>query len=182
MFRLLFHVRQEELQLKLMKFVMRFTVIDEGGTVSFVAPCNALKALVAACSKFPADLEGLLTAAMPYDSDLKENVMNSLALFDEHNSDGQYDRIHSMIDYADEQKSHYNIPAFRVVDEITREESLRPVKAGLVLFNLKERRIIQVHNTYDNVRRQDRGRIHRGGEPTDRLYHYKLPMDWQIVP
>ena len=165
-----------------MKFVMRFTVIDESGTVSFVAPCNALKALVAACSKFPTDLEGLLTAAMPYDSDLKENVMNSLALFDEHNSDGQYDRIHRMIDYADEQKAHYNIPAFRVVDEITREESLRPVKAGLVLFNLKERRIIQVHNTYDNVRRQDRGRIHRGGEPTDRLYHYKLPLDWQIVP
>jgi hypothetical protein len=56
------------------------------------------------------------------------------------------------------------------------------VKAGLVLFNLKERRIIQVFNTYDNVRRQDRGRIHKGGEPTGKLYHYRLPMDWQIVP
>src|SRR4051794_9097800 len=66
-------VRQKEMQLRLMKFVMRFTVIDEGGTMSFVAPCNALKALVAACSKFPTDLEGLLSATVPYDSDLKEN-------------------------------------------------------------------------------------------------------------
>lgn len=165
-----------------MKFVMRFTVIDNGGTVSFVAPCNALKALVAACSKFPTDLELLLAASEPYDSDLKTNVLNSLALFDEHNREGQYERIHSMIDYADEQRTQHNIPAFRVVDEATRNASLQPVKAGLVLFNLKERRIIQVHNTYDNIRRQDRGRIHKGGEPTSTLYHYKLPMDWQIVP
>ncbi len=163
-------------------FVMRFTVIDENGTVSFVAPCNALKALVAACSKFPTDLDALLTAAMPYDSELKDNVMNGLALFDEHNGAGKYERIHNMIDHAGEQRAEHNLPAFRVVDETTREASLQPVKAGLVLFNLKERRIIQVHNTYDNIRRQDRGRVHKGGEPTDRLYHYRLPMDWQIVP
>ncbi|MEO8285330.1 MAG: hypothetical protein ABI670_02715 [Chloroflexota bacterium] len=161
---------------------MRFTVIDNDGSVSFVAPCNALKALVAACSKAPSDVESLLAAAEPYDSDLKENVLSSLALFDEHNTDGKLDRIHSMIDYADEQRTQHDIPAFRVVDETTRQASLQPVKAGLVLFNLKERRIIQVHNTYDAVRRQDRGRIHRDGEPTDRLYHYRLPMDWQIVP
>jgi len=171
----------KELQLTSM-FVMRFTVIDENGTVSFVAPCNALKALVAACSKFPADLEELLTAAMPYDSELKDHVMNGLALFDEHNGAGQYERIHNMIDHAGEQRTEHTLPAFRVVDETTREASLQPVKAGLVLFNLKERRIIQVHNTYDNVRRQDRGRVHKGGAPTGRLYHYKLPMDWQIVP
>jgi hypothetical protein len=163
-------------------FVMRFTVIDNDGSVSFVAPCNALKALVAACSKEPTNVESLLAAAEPYDSDLKENVLSGLALFDAHNPDGKLDRIHSMIDYADEQRTQHNIPAFRVVDETTREASLQPVKAGLVLFNLKERRIIQVHNTYDAVRRQDRGRIHQGGEPTDRLYHYRLPMDWQIVP
>ena len=163
-------------------FVMRFTVIDERGTVSFVASCNALKALVAACSKFPADVESLLEASEPYDSDLKEKVMNSLALFDEHNGAGKYERIHSMLDYADEQRTQHDVPAFRVVDEKTRNASLQPVKAGLVLFNLKERRIIQIHNTYDNVRRQDRGRIHKGGEPTGKLYHYRLPMDWQIVP
>jgi hypothetical protein len=163
-------------------YVMRFTVIDPSGVVSFVAPCNALKALVAACSKYPTDLEGLLTASTRYDSDLKNNVLNGLALFDEQNAKGSYDQIHSAIDYAEEQHAQHNIPAFRVVDEVTRKASLEPVKAGLVLFNLKEQRIIQVHNTYDNVRRQDRGRIHRGGQPTRQLYHYSLPMDWQIVP
>ena len=163
-------------------YVMRFTVVDNEGSTSFVAPCNALKALVAACSKAPSNLEELLSVAVRYDSDIKDYVLNSLAVFDEHNSHANHDQIQTAIDYADEQRSAHNLPAFRVVDEPTREASLQPVKAGLVIFNLKERRIIQVHNTYDNVRRQDRGRIHRGGEPTNRLYHYKLPMDWQIVP
>ncbi len=167
----------------LIMFVMRFTVVDSDGTVSFVAPCNALKAMVAACSKAPADLESLLSAAIHYDSDLKDYVLNSLSIFDEHNTrQGHYDHIHSGIAYAGEQHSEHNIPAFRVVDEITRHTSLQPVKAGLVLFNLKEHRIIQVQNTYDSVKRRDRGRIHKAGAPTDRLYHYSLPLDWQIVP
>jgi hypothetical protein len=161
---------------------MRFTVIDPSGTVSFVAPCNALKALVAACSKYPPDLESLLAASTRYDTALQDKVLNSLAVFDEHNTDGSYEQIRSAIDYAEEQRAEHNIPAFRVVDETTRQASLEPVKAGLVLFNLKERRIIQVHNTYDNVRRQDRGRIHKDGEPTKQLYSYILPPDWQIVP
>jgi hypothetical protein len=163
-------------------FVMRFTVIDPGGTVSFVAPCSALKALVAACSKYPTDLESLLSACARYDTELQSKVLDGLSVFDEHNAEGRYEQIHSAIDYAEEQRAGHNIPAFRVVDETTRQASLEPVKAGLVLFNLKERRIIQVHNTYDNVRRQDRGRIHKDGEPTKQLYHYILPQDWQIVP
>jgi hypothetical protein len=163
-------------------FVMRFTVIDHEGTVSFVAPCNALKALVAACSKQPSNLESLLAETTRYDTDLRDNVLNGLAVFDEHNTNGSFQQIHSALDYAEEQRSHHRVPAFRVVDATTREASLMPVKAGLVLFNLKERRIIQVQNTYDNIRRKDRGRIHRGGEPTARLYHYDLPPNWQIVP
>jgi hypothetical protein len=163
-------------------FVMRFTVIDHEGTVSFVAPCNALKALVAACSKAPTNLETLLSASTRYDTDLKNYVLNALAAFDEHNIGGNYGQIHSAIDYAGEQRSQHQIPAFRVVDETTRQASLQPVKAGLVLFNLKDRRIIQVHNTYADVKRKDRGRIHEGGAPTRRLYHYELPREWQIVP
>lgn len=163
-------------------FVMRFTVIDQAGTVSFVAPCNVLKALVAACSKYPTTVTELLEASVRYDNDLCGRVLNNLAMFDEHNFDGNYEQIHSVIDYAGEQHTEQNIPAFRVVDEKTREASLQPVMSGLVLFNLKERRIVQVQNTYDNVRRQDKGRIHKDGEPTPQLYHYKLPSDWQIVP
>ena len=163
-------------------FVMRFTVIDPQGTVSFVAPCNALKALVASCSKAPAHLDDLLWASTRYDTDLKDYVLNGLAVFDEHNAEGRYDQIRSAIDYAGEQRNHHTLPAFRVVDDTTREASLQPVKAGLVLFNLKERRIIQVQNTYSDVKRRDRGRIHKGGTPTEKLYHYSLPMDWSIVP
>ncbi len=163
-------------------FVMRFTVIAPEGTVSFVAPCNALKALVAACSKAPTSLEALLSASTRYDNELKDHVLNSLAIFDEHNLHGSYANIHNVIDYADEQRSHHQIPAFRVVDETTRNASLQPVKAGLVLFNLKERRIIQILNTYDEVKRRDRGRIHEGGQPTRRLFHYELPGEWQILP
>jgi hypothetical protein len=165
-------------------FVMRFTVIDHAGTVSFVAPCTALKALVAACSKAATDLdlEGLLSAATPYDTDLKDYVLDSLSMFDEHNSHGSYEQIHSALDYAEEQRTQHAVPAFRVVDEPTRKASLEPVKAGLVLFNLKSRRIIQVQNTYADVKRRDRGRIHEGGAPTRRLYHYELPHEWEIVP
>jgi hypothetical protein len=163
-------------------FVMRFTIIDLTGTVSFVAPCTALKALVAACSNTPPDLQSLLSASTRYDTELKDFVLNSLSLFDEHNSHGSYEQIHSALDYAGEQRNHHNMPAFRVVDETTRKASLEPVKAGLVLFNLKDRRIIQVHNTYADVKRRDRGRIHEGGVPTRRLYHYELPHEWEIVP
>src|ERR1043165_8157752 len=106
-------------------FVMRFTVIAPEGPVSFVAPCNALKALVAACSKAPTSLEALLSASTRYDNELKDHVMNGLALFDEHNAQGSYGRIHNMIDYADEQRSQHEIPAFRVVDATTRDASLQ---------------------------------------------------------
>src|ERR671933_557432 len=117
--RLPFHVCAEGVSAVVM-FVMRFTVIDHTGTVSFVAPCTALKALVAACSKAPSDLEGLLSASTRYDNELK--------------------------DYVDEQRSQHSVPPLRGGDDATRRASLEPVKAGLVLFNLKDRRIVQVHN------------------------------------
>jgi hypothetical protein len=161
---------------------MRFTIVDTDGTVSFVAPCNALKALVAACGQGPTNLEGLLSASSRYDNSLESYVLNSLSLFDEHNTQGSYEHIHTAIDYAGEQRSHHSLPAFRVVDEVTRQVSLQPVKAGVVIFNLLERRIVQLHNTYAEVKRRDVGRIHEGGEPTERLYRYSLPHDWQIVP
>src|SRR5438128_2077925 len=109
-------------------FVMRFTVVDHRGTVSFVAPCNALKALVAACSQAPADLDTLLSASTHYDTDLKDYVLNGLATFDEHNAQGNYAHIHSAIDHAGKQRAHHHLPAFRVVDEVTRQTSLEPVK------------------------------------------------------
>jgi hypothetical protein len=52
----------------------------------------------------------------------------------------------------------------------------------LVVFNLKERRIIQVQNSYANLERRDRGRIRIDGEPTGMLFQYELPSDWMLVP
>ena len=43
-----------------MNDVMRFTVVDAAGRVSFVAPCAALDALVAACARGPRTLLALL--------------------------------------------------------------------------------------------------------------------------
>ena len=43
-----------------MRDVMRFTVIDSRGRVSFVAPCSGLEALVAACAMEPRTLEELM--------------------------------------------------------------------------------------------------------------------------
>jgi hypothetical protein len=71
---------------------------------------------------------------------------------------------------------------FRIWDAETRRASLEPGKLGLVIFNLKEQRIIQVQNSYSDLQRQGRGRIRLNGRPTPTLYHYKLPENWAILP
>jgi hypothetical protein len=66
--------------------VMRYNVIDADGTISFIAPWNTLKPLLAACSKRPAPetAADLLRLASVYHVGLQEYVLNGLALFDEH--------------------------------------------------------------------------------------------------
>ncbi len=71
---------------------------------------------------------------------------------------------------------------FRVVDEITREASLQPTGAGAVLFNLPERRVVQLVNTYREVRRQGRARVFNGDAWTGEIFPYRLPADWALVP
>ncbi|MCL5958728.1 MAG: hypothetical protein M1358_05310 [Chloroflexi bacterium] len=158
--------------------VMRLTVVDSRGNISFIAPCHSLKALVAGCSAQPKTLDDLLVAAEPYDARLRAYVLGGLAVFHEHNIDGHYDNIHAALVTAQPNST----PVFRVVDDITRQASLQPVKAGLVVFNLNEKRIIQVQNTYAEIKRVDRGRVRDEGLPTKQIYRYKLPSDWAIVP
>jgi hypothetical protein len=69
-----------------------------------------------------------------------------------------------------------------VVDEVTQEASLRPVKAGAIIFNLKDKRIIQIINSYHEIHRSGSGRIFDGISHTDRVYRYRLPEDWALVP
>jgi hypothetical protein len=161
-------------------FVMRYTVIDSAGSVSFVGPCSWLKALVAGCATTPATLDALLQEASRYDHEMRDQVLSGLRVFDEHNLPGDYGAIGRALD--PQAGPAHETPVFRVGDARTREVSLTPVKAGLVLFNLPQKRIIQVQNTYAEVQREDRGRFRKEGRPTGRFYHYQLPADWAIVP
>lgn len=212
---------------------MRYTLIDNSGTISFVAPPNTLKALVAACSRKPApeDLTDLLEAASKYDSGLQEYVLNGLAVFDEHNTTNdaeadltelnpqlerellellsgaaekldqspveEYDSIPLPPDEEKAEISYEELlekqrqlrgaalarhPVLRVLDDETRRESLEPASVGLVIFNLPAKRIIQVQNSYGVLKRSDRGRYFENGQPTERLYFYRLPSEWSLLP
>jgi len=157
---------------------MRFTVVDDEGTISFVGPVHGLKVLAAACSRRPADHRALLTLAGAFDTDLAHQVRQGLTAFDDINHSG-YDRQSSRRTLnGDEETGH----PFRVIDERSRRRSLEPARAGVVVFNLIARRIVQVQNSYAELERRGRGRVRRNGKPTRALYHYELPADWTIVP
>jgi len=158
--------------------VMRFTVIDGRGGVSFVAHADALPALVKACALNANSLEELLDRIVPYYSDLREYVLGGLAIFDERNVEGRYGVIHRALELC----APHEQPVFRVVDELTRETSLRPVKAGAVLFNLRAKRIIQLQNTYWEINRTGRGCIFDGTRMTAHVFGYRLPKEWALVP
>lgn len=159
--------------------VMRYTVIDPRGTVSFVAPVESLKPLIAACSHRPTSVGELLRAVRPYDDQLADEVTSGLAVFDEHVTADHPERLQELLDTTPDHVA----PVFRVLDERSRQEAMRAVRGGLILFNLKAQRIIQVHNNLVRVRRRDRGRVRASGIPIDgHLYSYELPEDWSLVP
>ena len=158
--------------------LMRFTIVDRSSTVSFIGPDRALQALVAACADRPATIEELLDRAAPFAADLRERVLSGLAVFDEHNSPENPRWIHAAFDYCKREE----VPVFRVVDDRTREVSLSPVWAGVVVFNLTAKRIVQIQNTYAEIKRKGRLRIMEGARPTNRVRRYELPADWTVVP
>lgn len=161
-----------------MNDVMRFTVVDAEGAVSFVAPCEALPALVAACSRNPRSLGQFLAFAGEYYPWVREYVEAGLAVFDEHNTPGNYEHIHQALARSSPREQ----PVFRVVDEVTREASLRPARAGVVLFNLSARRIVQIQNTYAEIRRVGRVRVRAEDGSVRRVLRYQLPVEWTLVP
>ncbi|MDA8217721.1 MAG: hypothetical protein M0Z94_08915 [Dehalococcoidales bacterium] len=157
--------------------VMRYTIVAELNTTSFVASCDSLSALVAACANNPRQLEEFLALTTLYDDNIAEYISCGLAVFDEHNVEGHYEVIHSALKYCLPQE----LPVFRVVDQETRKASLQPVKAGIVIFNLSAHRIIEMQNTYAGVRR--RGKIvGHDSEGRRRVFRYELPANWAIVP
>ncbi len=160
-----------------MNFI-RCTIVDRHGAVSFVAHGDALPALVAACAADPSSLGELLELSEPYYRNLREYVEAGLVVFDELNVPGRYDAIHKELRRTPPHKQ----PVFRVVDGLTREASLRPVKAGAIIFNLQAKRIVQLMNSYREIRRSGQARIFDGRSYTETVYSYRLPKEWALVP
>lgn len=146
--------------------------------MSFITHGDVLPALVAACTSSPDTLEEFLERAEPYYGNLSEYVLSGLAVFDERNTEGHYEVIHKVLTTLPRHKQ----PVFRVVDDLTREASLRPVKAGAVIFNLRAKRIVQLVNSYREIRRSGRGRIFDGRSHTSAVFSYRLPEEWALVP
>lgn len=128
--------------------VMRYTIIDATGTVSFVAECDVLPLLVSGCADGARTLDELLDAVARRDPRLREYVTSGLAVFDEHNTPANHEAILAAIKHL----PPHELPVFRVVDDVTRQAGLQGVKAGVVVFNLRSRRIIQIQNTYAEIR------------------------------
>jgi len=160
------------------KGTYRVNVIDERGTLSFLAPSHGLKVLAAAITRGATNGGELLAMAHPFDAEWASTIRMQVMRFDEHN----VDEVTGPYVEAIAEKDGPSHPAFRVLDQETRKRSLVPGRLGLIVFNLKERRIIQIQNNYSNLERKDRGRIRVGGEPTDTLFQYELPGVWSLVP
>lgn len=158
--------------------LVRYTVTDGNNTASFVGPGHLMKMLVASCAKEPSTVREMLENLRRYDADFARDVLGGLSVFDEHNIEGETNAIDRQIEGTEPD----NLPPFRVYNEATRAASSQPAQAGLIIFNLAERRIVQVQNSYWEIQRRDRGRIRRSGEPTPVLYHYNLPTHWALVP
>ncbi|HZT05751.1 MAG TPA: hypothetical protein VFC51_01865 [Chloroflexota bacterium] len=161
--------------------VMRFTVIDGEGAVSFVAPCRTMEALVAACASEPGSLLQLLNTASQFAPEVRDHVLSGLAVFDEHNVPGRLESIHSALDLL----RPADLPVFRVLDDRTRQASLQPARAGVIVFNLKSKRIVQIHNTYAEIKRSGRIRVpplEGANARPPRIHRYELPADWSLVP
>lgn len=153
----------------------RLNIIDPASSVSFLGPAHAAKAVAAACSHGSLTWQDILSRTQRYDAEWTAEVRRGILSFEEHHVPGD-DPVPPVEPGFDA------LSPFRIWDVETRQASLNPGRLGLVIFNLKEQRIIQVQNNYSDLQRQGRGRIRLDGRPTPALYHYRLPEDWAILP
>lgn len=158
--------------------VFRFNVVDNDGSVSFVGPAHGLKVLAAACSHGAENTFDLLNWATRYDQAWAQDVRAGLLVFDEHNLETLSTGFEPLVESHDDARHR----PFRIVDRVTRSRSMIPGRLGLVVINLKAKRIIQIHNSYADLARTGRGRIRANGQPTRALFQYHLPDAWEIVP
>jgi len=146
--------------------------------VSFVGDGFLMLPLVAACASNPRSLSEMLARVDQIDRRLRNRILSGLAVFDEHNVEGNYSAIRETL----ETKSGPEEPVFRVVDDLTRDRSLEPTRTGLIIFNLKDHRIVQVLNHFYAVERSGEVHLHNGERYSRRTISYSLPESWSIVP
>lgn len=158
--------------------LMRFTIVDSGGTISFRGPGHGLKMIAAAVSEGAITHRDVLDRLAALDESLAITVRRGLAIFDEHCVREQPATIRAWT----EDRPGFPAEPFRVLNDVTKRASLEPGRLGLVIFNLRERRIVQVQNSYGALMRHDRGRVREQGRPVRRYYRYELSSDWSIVP
>ncbi len=156
----------------------RVNLIDERGTVSLLTPPHGPKMLTAVAGLGLESSRDMLEAVRSMDADWIRQVKSQLAMFDEFNVDSLDEGWQEMIEEADTVVH----PAFRVIDGVTRSRSLVPGSLGLIVFNLKQRRIIQVHNSWDELERTGEGRYRVEGDAEEHMYSYSLPETWSLVP
>lgn len=157
---------------------MRFTIVDGSGTISFVDDGFLMLPLVAACATNPGTLPQMLKRVDDIDRRLRNRILHGLAIFDEHNVEGDYAAIHAALERPEAERE----PVFRVVDDLTRQRSLEPTRTGLIIFNLKDHRIVQVLNHFYAVERSGEVHLHTGSRYSRRTITYELPESWSIVP
>jgi len=157
---------------------MRFTIVDQSGSISFGFDARVLDAVVAACARDPLSVEALLEQVDAYDKRVRDYVLSGMSVFDEHNSRENLMAVHAIL----QETRSDRVPPFRVLDELTRQGSLQPARAGLVIFNLRSRRIVQVQNSYREVGRSGAVQIHDGERWTRQARRYEIPESWSIVP
>jgi hypothetical protein len=156
----------------------RINLIDQRGTVSLLSPPHGPKMLTALAGLEFSSTRDMLQAVSALDASWITHVQSQLAMFDEFNINALSEEWRQMIEGRDSAVH----PAFRVIDSTTRVRSLQPASLGLIVFNLKEHRIIQVHNTGDDLERKGEGRYREDGHPQERMYSYVLPANWSLVP
>jgi hypothetical protein len=157
---------------------MRFTIVDHSGTISFIDDGFLMLPLVAACASNPRSLAEMLAHGGQIDRRLYDRIWSGLAVFDEHNVEGNYGAIRRTLETVSPDQE----PVFRVVDDLTRQRSLEPTRTGLIIFNLKDRRIVQVINLFYAVERSGEVHLHNGQRYSRRTVSYRLPESWSIVP
>ena len=156
----------------------RINLIDERGTISLLAPPHGPKMLTAVAGLGLETSRRMLEAVSVMDTDWIRQVQSQLAMFDEFNVDELDEGWRDIVEESDTIVH----PAFRVLDGVTRSRSLVPGSLGLIVFNLKQKRIIQVHNSWDELSRTGEGRYRVEGDPEEHKYTYSLPETWSLVP